>query len=427
MYYSSLFIKQKGQVPKPLIVSAFVSILLLIIVILIKPSIPSRANSAAFLTLQQVNIDSNKVGIFWHTEESVSGVIRYGKDVSSLNQYVIDERDLENKSPGKFRSHYMLLKNLQPNTNYYYQAIYNGKQSQIDKINTPTKVISSVSAKPIFGKIIQLNGQPIQNGVILLEMDGFFPLLTTTKASGEWLLSIEQFMAKKTQKIQMESWSEKASIIVKIIDENGLVSVITGSYLALISNKKDYIIGRNYNLYEDSDIKGVQTSQLSASNDIDILYPKENSVVPAKSPLIKGFALPNKEVYLSLNTQPQYNFRIFANDKGEWKDIVSPTVKAGRYIISMKTENEKGELITITRNFSIAKSGEQVLGTATPEANPTITNQPILPTLLPISPTTEVVLTATSIPPVTGQVQTVQLFLISAVALIVGAGFILAF
>lgn len=427
MYYSRLFFKQRKQIPKSLIVSAIVSVFLFVLIILIKPSIPSRATDSSFLTLQSVNVEPTQIGLFWQTNENVSGVVKYGNDPAQLNKIAIDERDLENKLPGRFRSHYMLLKNLQPNVDYYYQAIYNGTQSQIDTVKTPTIVKSSISAKPIFGKALQPNGQPIQNGIILLEMDGFLPLLTASKASGEWLLSIKQFIAKKAQKIVLESWNEKSLITIKIIDESGRLSIVTGSFSALNSSQHSFILGNNYNLIEERNVKGVQTGKISVNNSIDILYPKENSIIPAQSPLIKGVALPFKDVLLSINSQPQYNFRVQTNAKGEWKNIVSPTVKAGSYIITMKTDNEKGNSITLTRNFSIAKSGEQILGTATPEASPTLDVQPVIPTISSLTPTTEPTLILTTTPPVTGQTQTIRLFLISAVTLIVGAGLVLAF
>lgn len=423
MYYSHLFFKQRKKIPKSLIVSAIMSVFLFVLIILIKPSIPSRATNSSFLTLQPVNIESTQIGLFWQTNESVSGVVKYGKDPAKLNQIAIDEQDLENKLPGKFHNHYMFLKNLQPNTDYYYQAIYSGTQSQIDSIKTPAVVKSNTSAKPIFGKVVQPNGQAVQNGRILLEIDDFLPLLTTSKASGEWLVSIKQFVAKKTQKIVLESWNEKSLITIKIFNESGMISVVTGSFSALNSRQHSFVLGNNYNLIEEKDVMGVQTNRKITNKLIDIYYPKENAIILAESPLIQGTAVPFKDVYISINSKPQYNIRIKSNDQGEWKNIVSLKINTGHYVITMKTENEQGGEVLITRNFSIAKSGEQVLGTATPEASPTL----VIPTMSSLTPTTETESAPTTTPPVTGQTQTIRLFLISAVALIIGAGLVLAF
>jgi len=404
-----------------------VSVFLFVLIILVKPSIPSRATNSSFLTLQPVNVESTQIGLFWQTNESVSGFVKYGKDLKSLNQIAIDERDLENKLPGKFHFHYMLLKNLEPNVNYYYQAFYKGTQSQLDKIKTPTIVKKNINSKPIFGRVLQPNNQPTQSTAILFEIEGFLPLLTFSKASGEWLLSVEQFIAKKTEGIILESWNDNSLVTIKIINDSGITSIVTGSFSALNKSQNNFMIGNNYNLVGQSSVKGAQTEKILPKNSIDILYPKENSIIPAQSPLLKGFAIPFKEVYITINSQPQYNFRIQASDKGEWKNIVSPTIKAGRYVMTMKTENEKGEPIILIRNFSIAKSGEQVLGTATPEASPTLDIVPVIPTLVSIEPTIEIAQIPTATPPVTGQMQTIYLFLISVVVLIIGAGLMLAF
>jgi len=407
--------------------SALVSVFLCVLIILVRPSIPSRATNPSFITLQPVNIKSTQIGLFWQTNESLSGVIKYGKDFNNLNKLAIDERDLESKLPGKFYSHYMMLKNLEPNTTYYYQTFYNGIYSQIDKIKTPNIVKDIASSKPIYGTILQLNNQPSQNTIILFEMEGFLPLVTISKLSGEWLLSIEQFIARKNEDIQLETWNENSLFTIKIIDENGTMSIVTGTFMALNNNNNSFIIGNNYNLVEKGNVKGAQTEKILSKNNIDIIYPKEDSIIPAQSPLLKGLALPLKEVYISINSQPQYNFRIQTNNKGEWKNIISPSVQAGRYVITMKTEDEKGNTVTLMRNFSIAKSGEQILGTATPEASPTLDVNPIIPTEVPtifITSPTEI---PTATPPVTGQMQTIHLFLMSAVVLIIGAGLVLAF
>ena len=209
MYYSHLFFKQSNKIPKSLTVSAIVSVFLFVLIILLKPSIPSRATNSSFLTLQPVNVEPTQIGLFWQTNESVSGVIKYGKNLKYLNQIAIDERDLENKLPAKFHSHYMLLKNLEPNVDYYYQALYNGTHSQIDKIKTPNIVKNNTSSKPIFGRVLQSGGQPTQNAIVLFEMEGFLPFVTFSKTSGEWLFSIEQFIAKEVEKKQSKANSPK--------------------------------------------------------------------------------------------------------------------------------------------------------------------------------------------------------------------------
>ena len=66
---------------------------------------------------------------------------------------------------------------------------------------------------------------------------------------------------------------------------------------------------------------------------------------------------------------------------------------AGTYIASVTSKDERGGKITVQRNFTIAKSGEQVLGVATGE-----------PTLVPtvvVTPTLSPTTTLTSTPQVT--------------------------
>ena len=64
-------------------------------------------------------------------------------------------------------------------------------------------------------------------------------------------------------------------------------------------------------------------------------------------------------------------------------------MSAGTYIASVTSKDERGGKVTVQRNFTIAKSGEQVLGVATGEPTlvPTAT---IVPTVVPTSSQTTV-------------------------------------
>ena len=64
-------------------------------------------------------------------------------------------------------------------------------------------------------------------------------------------------------------------------------------------------------------------------------------------------------------------------------------MSAGYYIASVTSKDERGGKVTVQRNFTIAKSGEQVLGVATGEPTlvPTAT---IVPTVVPTSSQTTV-------------------------------------
>jgi len=141
---------------------------------------------------------------------------------------------------------------------------------------------------------------------------------------------------------------------------------------------------------------------------------------------------PNKSVIISINSKPEYVFRTQANKIGEWKVVPEKSINAGDYILTLTSEDEKGNQYSVKRNFSIAKNGEQVLGEATaePTLEPTTQAVPLsTPTTTLISPTTDInqYITPTASPPVSGSNNSNWLIIISSSLMIIGLGVLFVF
>ena len=159
---------------------------------------------------------------------------------------------------------------------------------------------------------------------------------------------------------------------------------------------------------------------------IEILFPKEEMIIPIGNPLIKGTAIPGSEVAVTIDSAKSYSFKTVTDREGVWRVMLTEQLPPGLHVLKLVTKDAKGRNVQLTRKFVIAKSGEQVLAAATEEATPTFT-----PTTTPspsLTPTVFISLTPTvSITPLVPGTNFIPIGAASASLIILGLGILLAF
>jgi len=403
-----------------------------------------------------VNLSSNQAGIYWESKDKEEGWIQFGEKGEDVSTNAYDDRDL---SPNlqKYTHHYVALKNLKEDKNYYFR-IMNKRGAYVDKdmnifhFKTPKKETQRYSGKPAYGKVLMANGKPRENILVLLTIEGKIPLLALSKSTGEWLLPLNSIIEKTTGKTVYDI-SSNTRTNIEFIEERGSSSHVV-TFLANINPMAQTIIlGRNYSLLAQQqgqgDVLSVSTGKkIESKSTVAIVYPRENAIIPALRPLIKGQGLPGSDVTAFINSSPQFTFRTKVDKVGEWRILPTDPISPGSYVLTITSKDETGAKITIKRNFIIAKSGEQVLGLATgeptlppPTTTPTrsISATPV-PTLIVFNPTPTLhptlfqptsqpqypITTPTNTPPRTGGSLTGLLFA-SLILLFVGGGLMLVF
>lgn len=218
------------------------------------------------------------------------------------------------------------------------------------------------------------------------------------------------FRQKKNRPIE-----KNESGLIEIISESGLKTNIEVSADNFSPLPQTLIIGNDYKFGQKDNV--LSATDQSKTGQIEILFPKENSIIPAQSPLIKGLALPNSDVFIVINSPVSYSFRVKADKEGLWKLSLTERLPAGSHTLTLTTKNASSQDIKIVRKFTIAKSGEQVLGSATAEASPTIV----------VTPTVTASISATIPPRPTSGANTIPMAIASGSLIILGLGILLAF
>jgi hypothetical protein len=442
MLYSKFYLKKEFKIPT--ILSLFIIALTTYFIgrLFLTTSIPSRAEKGEIKKIEFVNIFPSQASVVWITDKPGHWWLLYGESSKKLDKVAYDIRENSDiKIVGK--NHFALLKDLKSSTRYYVK-LTDGKKLIANSNNEPYAfetvegLTSLNNINPAFGAVYNNNEQPVENALIILSVENSNKLASLSKKNGEWVIPLNYISNNLTKKQKIVSVNEKVDI--EIYDDSGNKSNIKALISGLSPISKKITIGKNYNFVNEQQVLGENTSSFKIGN-IDFIYPKQNSLISSFNPLIKGIGIAGNDIKIKItgkNLYKVYNLKI-KNDN-TWS-ISSPlTLQSGKYSLSLETKDKNNKNIIKTRNFEIAKSGERVLGEATPSSvietpqlQPTIeasTPQPTtevstpeptieftpIPTLLP---------TETPIPtiPVTGST-IIPLSIVSATLIIIGVAFL---
>ncbi len=378
--YTDLYTREQNRPFHVMIGVAVVAIASGIFFYFSSNSTPTRASKQVVTRQEVVNVFPGQVGIFWEVEGADSGWIIYGENPSRLDQIALDERDIAGEKQKRLL-HYAVLKNLTPETTFYYKIISDeaivSKNDEPFTVKTSSNGIASSSLTPSYGKVAEQNGSPKAGTFVMLNISNGFPLLAVTKNTGEWLIPLQHIVNKDDySSIPISEDSVVSFQIFNETQQSTVKAVINQTHPV----PQTTVLGTNYTFIGNEEVLSAtskRTASSSSKNTIEILFPKQGAVIPGSTPLIKGTALPGKQIVININSNPVFSTSTKADNDGEWSVSVKRAMSPGSYKLTMTTDNAQGKKLVIERSFTLIKSGERVgsvLAESTPEG--TITGRP---------------------------------------------------
>jgi hypothetical protein len=277
--------------------------------------------------------------------------------------------------------HYAVMKNIKPETTYYYKIVSNDSLiSQANdlpfSVKTITSSLPSSSLSPAYGKVMADGGEPVVGAYVFLEINNAYPLLTKTTETGEWLIPMQFIVRKDTSDVVTIDNDTIIDIRVRSGESSSLIKATVNNTHPL---PQTVILGSNYSFVGKSKVlsaKSRTATQAPSLTEVSIQYPKENAVIPASKPLIKGKGIPGRSVDISINTNPSTQMRTKVDEKGNWYVQLVKPLAPQTYTLTFVTTNERNRTLQIERKFTILKSGERVLGEQVSTPSATITGRP---------------------------------------------------
>ena len=222
MTYSKYFLPQDKKIPTPITIAVVLLLIFFLARLFGSVSVPSRASKKIVKKLNVVSPSQNQVGILWQTDERETGWVIYGQNERVLNNIALDERDLQNKR-NLFYNHLSLLKNLQPDTRYFYKIVSNDqlieeKDGKAFSFATASNLALSSNLNPAYGKVIRENGEPLENAIVTLSFDKAYSLVALSKTTGEWLLPLNLILNKSRLNVQTVNQEDKLLIEIFLLE-----------------------------------------------------------------------------------------------------------------------------------------------------------------------------------------------------------------
>jgi len=421
--YSQLYLKEKSKIPFFVIFLLIFTIGGFFAYVFSNISVPSKAKKTTkeVREYQITNLSPNhEVTVFWRSMDKESGwIVLYDAQKKPLARLYSDERDTQTVK-NLFYNHYVVLREI-PNEAAFFKIGAGDEKKIIFQYDNfyplpkPREYTQGSNLSPAYGIVLKPNNEPLADAIVILSVDDAYSLSTMTKSKGEWLIPLNAFY--KQDDLQIIIPSEKQKATIRIYSEDYGTSTVSVAF-ADLSTLPKVKIGNDYQL-QGEDVLSSSTKK-NEKGMFDIFFPSENAVIPGSKPLIKGTALPGKEVVVSIDLKEGLSSRAIADKDGVWKVIFPVFLPPGKYLLTATTKDELGKEMKIERKFVIAKAGEQVLGEATDEATVVPTRTPIPTQILSqnVSPTQTAPISGNSFNPV---------IIGSSSLIIIGLGILLAF
>lgn len=161
-----------------------------------------------------LNLDSSSASIFWQTDQPSSGFIQAGI-ATNLDHTFTDERDL-GQVGGKHLFHFVTLTDLKPQTTYHYRLFAGSSFYPQDTPLTvkTTEEIAPSSQKPLIGRLVDQVKKPVEEALIVLQLDKAQPIGTILKLSGNFILPLANLKTQTLDRLLDLESTVSAKLII---------------------------------------------------------------------------------------------------------------------------------------------------------------------------------------------------------------------
>lgn len=304
-----------------------------------------------------------------------------------MDSVVLDDRDQLSQSVNNYKTHSITVKNLDPNTSYYF-SIKSANKTYLNstnpyKVETGGRIDKNPSSQiPISGKVVMPNGEAASEGIVIVAVDGAQEISTYLKTDGTYALPLnnlrnktldDYFTIEPSMIISIEVYSQNlfSSVSVSAVEIDP-VPLITLSNTYDFSNPSPDLSTQSP---KSSDSGSFPTfGKVPKSNgDPKILSPDTNEDSVDAQPTFEGTAQPNETVEIIIRSEEKIQTQVKADANGKWTYTPPKNLSPGEHTITIVTKNKNGILKTITQKFSVFAAENNL----SPTSNPTPANSAI--------------------------------------------------
>jgi len=348
------------------------------------------------------NKGSNTFTVSWTTDTPVTGYIKYSENPAKIKTPAGDIRDQISGSSQGYTNHYVSVTGLSPDkTNYF--MIGSGSQLYDDsgksfEIRTGQQVIAPPE-DVINGKVIGVDGNPINYAVVYVETEGGETLSTVTKTDGTWRLNLALSRDNKGAVLTYDPATSLVSIFVQA-GISGTATAITNT--GRTKPVPDIVLGKNQSFVETLVATGSGTvdegkiksggfkniteeaapilspDATESAGSMVILNPAINGeMIATSSPEFSGKTTPGTTIRVTVRSPIELTSMIKADKNGIWKWTPPQGLDPGIHTLTLEYTDENNIFQKVVRTFTVLaadKTSGLPAFSATPSATITATS-----------------------------------------------------
>lgn len=369
-------------------------------VILVGDSVEFLPRAAPEFTPRDItisNIGSDSVTISWVTNEATSGLVSYGQ-TRTLGNTGIDTRDSLSGETGNYRTHYVNLTSLTPDTEYYFEILsgtttYND-QGEPYTFRTGPNLGPPSATLNMYGQVTTQAQIPAEGSVVYVRLGPSTTLSSIVRGSGDWSVALASMRTSALDGyVDLSDSDIPFSIDVVGADGSRTTGIVDMGNIQPVPN---ITLNQPFDFTSGESAAEPVSQALTQDTEEDQVYEEDviiltnpsfdGETVNTSRPEIQGMAPPNVELSIKVESPVTYQDQIVSGNDGSFSWSPPEDLAPGNHTITISWI-EDGVRKFFQRNFVVMAQGESNLPamTSTPSATP---SPPPSPTPVPVvSPT----------------------------------------
>ena len=337
------------------------------------------------LSVKITNITDRSFVVSWRTQSSASGFIK----VDNNNKLFWDQRDQGENHSNNYFTHYIIVDDLQPQTQYSFTIFSCDKPYKDNSFQTQTAPLNSTpppEADLAFGIILDQQKKPLSGVLVFLSIANATSLSSITNESGNWSISLGTAYKKDLSSFITYDKSNQIIEITAIATSNLSSAVITNT--ANDHPVPPITIGQSYDFSQPSSTPPPTSSPIptiSTLQKVSISNPQEGETLTNTKPEFHGLGPAQKKIQLTIESPTTYNAEVVIEPDGTWDWTPPQDLEPGEHTLTLEYTDENNQLQSLIHSF-IVQAAETVSPTPTP-ITPLPTRKPTPTLTITLAPT----------------------------------------
>jgi hypothetical protein len=388
--------------------------------------------------IKVTNISDSGFVVSWVTQEPTIGFVKYGQKPGNLDITVVDERDQLTGDSGEYRTHYIPVLGLVPETTYYFKLGTHGKRLYDDNgqelsVTTGPTLGTPPPADAAYGVVMTPAQTPAEGALVYISFPEEIqatPLSALVKQNGNWAIGLSTARSKDLASFaRYDPQNTTLNLLVYSTIQDDAVAITT---TAITKPVPPITLGQTHNFTSevpppDTSLVTLQPEALSPTpppsskfslmpivvtepvteKTLTIVVPaKQESVINDPQPNLGGTAPPGTTLTITLHSSQIYTDTVYADETGAWQWKPPGYLEPGEHAVTISYTDQQGILHTLSRSFTVAASSPpggtlvnySATPSATPKINPSSTPKPLTTVTPPLYPTTQPTVTVKPTP-----------------------------